>query len=129
MTKHFVVTILTSLIFLSCDKGDKENIIGTWTTVAKLKNGKELRKEGDDKTQLEFFATGEMKHLISGGRAGIGVYSYKIIKDSIYRTNIQIDSLGKRDSISLGSNKFFIRHDTLIIEADEGTLYYKKDSK
>ena len=129
MTRLFTTTILPLLILFSCQTADNEKVVGTWTLKKKIKCGLEIKNEGDDKIQLEFLVNGEMKHLVNGGRAGIGFYSYKINKDSIYRTNIQIDSLGKRDSIFIRSNKFSLRHDTLTIEADEGTLYYKKDSR
>ncbi len=114
--------------FLLPDRRPK-NIVGNWTLVSKIKDGQELRKNDDDRIQLEFLANGEMKHLVNGGRAGIGFYSYKIIMDSIYRTGIQINSLGKSDSTFIGSNKFSIRLDTLAIVTDAGILRYKKDDK
>jgi hypothetical protein len=129
MTKLSILTILTVLLLFSCQTRDNDKLVGIWTLTKKVKDGVEIKKEGNDTFQIKFLDNYEMLHLTNGNRSGIGFYSYKIIGDSIYRTCIQIDSLRKKDSISLGSNRFSIDLNTMSIETDKGTLYYKRETE
>lgn len=129
MTKLFILTTLTSLLLFSCQTRDNDKVIGIWTLKKKVKGGVEIKKEGNDTLQIKFLDNYEMLHLTNAQRTGIGFYSYKIVGDSIYRTGIQIDSLGKRDSIFLGANKFSIALDTMTIDTDKGTLSYKRETE
>ncbi len=126
MTKHFILSVLISFLFFACQERYNDKIIGTWTFILKKKDGVELKRENYDTVQIKFLDNYEMLHLTNGNRSGVGLYSYKIHGDSIYRTIIQIDSLGKRDSSFLDSSKFFISRDTMSIKNDEGTFYFKR---
>lgn len=129
MANYFTLALLTAFLLFSCQTTEKEKITGTWTYVKKIKDGIKISEESDDTLQINYLNNGEMNYLTNGHRTGIGFYSYKIAGDSIHRTNIQIDDAGKRDSIFLGSNKFSIRFDTMIVETDKGTIYYKKENE
>jgi hypothetical protein len=129
---RIIVFIPIFILLFNCSEknsSDQEKIIGTWTYLKKKKNGKEIINDHGADMKIRYLENGEMIYLTNGNRSGIGFYSYKIVGDSIYRTNVQVEDSGKIDSLNLGGSKFTFSGDTMIIGSTDGIIYYKKDEE
>lgn len=113
------------MLLRSCDKSTNK-IEGTWTVIKIIEPGKApIEPKGLESRQLQFL-NGEMKLFNNNRRIGLGLYYYKFKGDSLYLTNMQIDSNGKVDTLTRETGLVSIKKDTMIIKSTDKTYYYKR---
>src|SRR5881394_21293 len=97
--KSMIVLFLLILV-LNCGHSNNK-IEGTWTYVKAIENGNEIRSsEKVGNRQFQYLENGEMKLFNDNKRIGLGLYYYKLKGDSLYLTNVQIDTTGKVDTLA-----------------------------
>ena len=116
------------MLILSCSKS-RNKIEGTWTHIKTTVNEEEIirpEQEGHLE-QIEYLENGEMKYYHDNKRYGLGYYYYRLKGDSLYQTNVQVDTTGGFDTLGTQGVLFSIRNDTMTIKQDSKTIYYKKE--
>jgi hypothetical protein len=121
-----ITGLLITILFFSC-KNSNTKIEGTWTYIKAIENGKEIkRSEPESKYQMEF-KNGETKLLLDNKGTGPGLLYYKFEGDSLFLTNIQIDSLGRNDTLNAIGAFVMIKNDTLTAVTGSTTAYYVRE--
>jgi hypothetical protein len=123
----FKISLFLFILVFSCSQpGNK--IEGTWTYIKAIENGKEIRSSAQDRTrQIQFLENGEMELFHDNKRYGLGLYYYQLKGDSLYLTNIQVDTTGKFDTLGTSTGLLSIKNDTMSVRYRNKTLYYKRE--
>ena len=122
-----MIAILLLTLFLSCGKS-KNKIEGTWTYIREIEKGKEINSsEQVENFRIQYLDNGEMKLFSGNKRFGIGLYYYKLKVDSLYSTNIQVDTMGRIDTLGTFTSLVSIKNDIMIVKHGAKTIYYKRE--
>ena len=124
----FKIAILLLTLFLSCSTS-KNKIEGTWTYIKAIENGKEIRSSEQVGNKIKYLESGEMQLFHDNKRYGIGFYYYELKGDSLYLTNIQVDTTGKYDTLATSAALVSIKNDTMSVKHGSKTRYYKREKK
>jgi hypothetical protein len=123
LRKIKIITLLL-IVFLSCNKS-KNTIEGTWAYINTVEKGNENGSSQQVRTSLvQRFEKGEIKYFNNNKRYGIGLYFYKLKGDSIFLTNVQVDTTGRFDTLGRFGALLSIRNDTMSIKEGDKTSFY-----
>jgi len=124
--KYMIAPFLL-LFVLSCGQSNNK-VEGTWALIKAVENGNEIRSsEKAGNRQFQYLENGEMKLFNNNKRIGLGLYYYKLIGDSLYLTNIQVDTTGKVDTLATLAGLMSIKNDTMSIKYGNEIYYYKRE--
>jgi hypothetical protein len=122
-----MIALFLLILVLNCGQS-KNKIEGTWTYVKAIENGNEIRSsEKVGNRQFQYLENGEMKLFNDNKRIGLGLYYYKLKGDSLYLTNIQIDTTGKVDTLSTQNGLVSIKNDTMSVKHGDKIYFYKRE--
>lgn len=121
-----LLIILIAIAFVGCNTPN-EKIIGRWKIVKNIQNGQEFFNPNpisrDIIREVEFFPNGEYIHLFNGKLAGVGIYKYEIIGDSIFRRNESKEPTDGEIPVIFAGKRYKLTKDTLMLEQDSGWIY------
>ena len=122
----FMTALFFLIPILSCNQS-RNKIEGTWTVLEIIETEKGMIDATElGNRQLQFLENGEMRVFKDNKRTGLGIYYYNIKGDSLYLTNIEIDTFGKVDTLARQRGLLSFKNDTMNIKHENKTYYYKK---
>lgn len=122
-----MIALFLLILVLSCGQSHNK-IEGTWTYVKSIENGNEINNsEKVGNHQFQYLENGEKKLFNDNKRIGLGLYYYKLKGDSLYLTNIQVDTTGKVDTLATQTGLVSIKNDTMSVKHGNKIYYYKRE--